>query len=216
MVTTRQQAGGSATKPGLRKEATSESTRKRKPSATPTESKKRKTPTTTAKNSQAAKKTKSEKPENEITINRAPVLKLWSACVAQFQYPSLSWSTCLSAGSAISSICATSKGKSIGAIETHDEGEKKTKKKQSDTGNLQVMQFKLKAKDGIVYVGDKKESSSEELLKKKFGDSYDEVKSIFEKALQTWKGHEDELEKRGWGRKGVLDLEMVKSAVTKE
>src|ERR1700760_837001 len=58
--------------------------------------------------------------EGTILINRAPVLHLWAASVAQFRYPSLPWSTCLSAGAAVAAICAVSKGRAIGVMEPKD------------------------------------------------------------------------------------------------
>ncbi|KAF2014003.1 hypothetical protein BU24DRAFT_250664 [Aaosphaeria arxii CBS 175.79] len=51
-----------------------------------------------------------------IIINRAPVLQLWSASVINSTYPGLSWETCLSVGSAVSSICAVAKGRSVGKM----------------------------------------------------------------------------------------------------
>ena len=58
-----------------------------------------------------------EADDDTVVINRAPVLELWASCVAHFIHPSLSWTTCLSAGGAISSITAISKGCLIGAME---------------------------------------------------------------------------------------------------
>jgi len=185
----------------------------------------------TQKNAKKPKTTASPS-KNEITINRAPVLTLWSATVTHFLYPSLSWSTCLSAGSAISAICAISKGRSIGMISEPDEEQKeeRKKKKESDVGfeELEVMHFKLKMKDGIAFVGRKKQSGSEGALKGKFGDAYENVRGVFEEGLEKWREGKREKDldekafrmyekfrpevpvgQRGWGRKGVLDLEKV-------
>lgn len=65
-----------------------------------------------------------------ITINRAPVLHLWAACVAWVTHPELrgddvdddgdpsgeGWQTCLSAGAAVAGLCAVSKGRALGMI----------------------------------------------------------------------------------------------------
>jgi hypothetical protein len=173
--------------------------------------------------------------ENNITINRAPVLKLWAACITHFLHPTLPWSTCLSAGTAISAICAMSKGRSVGKIkERDDDGEKKVRKKQEDDGfeTLEVMQFKLRLNktQGLVYLGGKPQTGSEDVLKKKFGDSYDDVNEVFKHELETWRGKEEEVDEKGfgmyesfrpsvpkgekgWGRKGVLSLQNIRKVV---
>ncbi|KAH7092595.1 hypothetical protein FB567DRAFT_241194 [Paraphoma chrysanthemicola] len=215
----------------------------------PNTSKKRKSPTTNPAPTPPAKRTKSAsnrpKPANtdakdtKIVINRAPVLQLWSACVTHFVYPDLSWETCLSAGSAISSICAIAKGRSIGSIPERDDGdgEEGKKKKGKDVEGVEkvkVMQFNLKLQDGLVIVGTdakaKGKSGGEEGLKKKFGEEYGVVKSVFGEVLGEWKGREEEVQKngfgwyerfrpdvskgqKGWGRKGELDLDKVRSVV---
>ncbi|KAF2186502.1 hypothetical protein K469DRAFT_706490 [Zopfia rhizophila CBS 207.26] len=177
----------------------------------------------------------------KVIINRAPVLQLWGASVTHLIYPSLSWETCLSAGSAISTLCAISKGRSIGTISERDNSEEKqrkrdeAKKKQEYLNVIEVMHFKLKLKDGLALVGSelKGKPGSEAPLKKKFGDEqYEEVRQAFEMALENWKGDEDELnkeafgfyerfrpdvskEQKGWGKKGELSLEKVRSVVAK-
>lgn len=173
-----------------------------------------------------------------IIINRAPVLELWGSCVTHFLHPSVSWSTCLSAGGAISTITAISKGRSIGTIDKPDPGkqeEKQQKRKAKENlEELEVMSFKLRLdKDGQAMVGDKPKKAGEEALRKKFGGSeqYEKVKGTFENALKAWKGREEELDGRafgmyedfrpsippgqsGWGRKGQLNLEAVKTAIS--
>jgi len=168
-----------------------------------------------------------------IIINRAPVLHLWAASVAHATNPSLSWSTCLSAGNAVSAICAVSKGRSTGVIEPKegDKNKNKTKKDTDDFEEMDVMKFHLRVKDGKAYMGSKAEPPGEENLKKKFGAQYDETKKAFEDVLKGWKGKEDQLQEKGfhmyelfrpnvkpgasgWGRKGELDLEHVQKVVS--
>jgi len=178
---------------------------------------------------------KSDESEDEILINRAPVLELWAATVASFLYPEASWETCLSAGSAISTLCAISKGRAIGTIDKKDPAtaEKKKKRPKSDgLDELEIMGFHLKLKDGHVLVGDKPKKANEQTLIKKFGEApYEHVKETFRDSLQLWSGQEDELNARafhhyevfrptvpkgqkGWGRKGNLNLQTVKDAVS--
>ncbi|OAG02090.1 uncharacterized protein CC84DRAFT_1220455 [Paraphaeosphaeria sporulosa] len=175
-----------------------------------------------------------------ILINRAPVLQLWSACVAHHLYPSLPWSTCISAGSAISAICAVAKGRSIGTVPGADESEEKNrkraeaKKKQGDLDEIHVMHFNLKLKDGLAIVGteEKGKPANEDALTKKFGDQeYKRTRKCFEEALATWNENDEErLDKeafhfyemfrptvssgqKGWGMKGALNLETIKNVV---
>jgi hypothetical protein len=174
---------------------------------------------------------------NTITINRAPVLELWASCVAHLTYPSLPWPTCLSIGAAISTITAISKGRSIGKIQKPDPGEAAAKKRKPEQSKanldeVDVMGFTLHVDgDGQAMVGDKPKKGNEEALKKKYGlENFEHAKRAFEDALQTWKGKEDDLNsgafhmyedfrptvaagQKGWGRKGVLNLETVKKAV---
>lgn len=190
-----------------------------------------------------SKPSKKQKPEissttgDAIIINRAPVLQLWASCVAQFVHPELSWETCLSAGSAIATITAIAKGRSIGTVEPKDpEKKKEAQRDKKDTDVIEVMQFKLHVKDGLVVVssGDNKgKPGSEGALRAKFGEgNYERAKKAFEQSLQSWKGDESGLNEqafgfyedfrpsvaagqKGWGRKGELNLETVQQAVAK-
>ncbi|KAF2261216.1 hypothetical protein CC78DRAFT_361206 [Lojkania enalia] len=213
-----------------------------KPSTTPT-NKEAKPPNTNIKNEKEARvAVKDDQGEEDaVIINRAPVLHLYSACVAHFLYPSLPWPTCLSAGAAISTICAISKGRSIGTIaERNDSNEKKKKlreearKKKEGLQELHVMHFRLKIKDGLALVGSEQKGKpgDEEHLRKKFGGGgqYEKVKRAFEECLETWRAQENELDGRafgmyeefrpdvsvgqkGWGRKGELRLGTVRRVV---
>lgn len=174
-----------------------------------------------------------------IQINRAPVLDLWASVVTRFLYPALDWKTCLSAGSAISTLCAISKGKAVGTIDTADDSEKKAnereqrKKKEGDLNEIDVMGFKLKVKDGLVLVSGKPKAENEAAQKKKFGnEAYERAKRVMEECLKTWKGAEEDLSgkafkmyekfrpnvasgQQGWGRKGELEMNRIREVVTK-
>ncbi|SMY25818.1 unnamed protein product [Zymoseptoria tritici ST99CH_1A5] len=238
MPTTRSQSSGVAKKDAPSKDVSKPAT-KRKATDTqkPTAKKQRKDSSSEVKQSTKDTAKGSSDDETSITINRAPVLELWASSVAHVLHPSLSWSTCLSIGGAISTITAISKGRSIGKIQKPDPdeaAEKKQKRQKSDAKleDVDVMGFNLHLdKDGQAMVGEKPKKSDEEALKKKYGpDSYEKAKAAFEEALKSWKGKEDELNGRafhmyedfrpsvaagqsGWGRKGVLDLERVKNVV---
>jgi hypothetical protein len=186
------------------------------------------------KPSKPESKSGSDKSDDGIMINRAPVLELWAATVTSFLYPKISWATSLSAGSAISTLCAISKGRAIGAIEKKDPSAAKKQREEKPDDQLEeleVMGFHLKLTDGQAVVGDKPKKANESALVKKFGEeAYERVKSAFQEALQLWTGQEDELNARafhcyedfrptvprgqkGWGRKGMLNLQTVKDAV---
>lgn len=194
---------------------------------------------TETKNAKQAKKSPEHDEEDAIVINRAPVLELWGSCVTQFIYENLPWETCLSAGGAISTIAAISKGRAIGTMDKPDPGEaqkKREKRKeqadQQELEELEVMSFHLRLKDGQAMVGDKPKKSNEEALRKKYGgaEQYDKIRTSFEDSLEKWKGKEDELDKRafhmyedfrpsvkpaqaGWGRKGQLSLDTIRTVV---
>ncbi|KAF2274425.1 uncharacterized protein EI97DRAFT_468864 [Westerdykella ornata] len=153
------------------------------------------------------KSASSDQDKRIVRINRAPVLQLWSACVTNFRYPHLPWETCLSVGSAISTICALAKGRSIGTIAERDESEEKQRKREEakerskDLEVIEVMHFKLKLKDGLALVGSEGNGKpgSEQPLKKKFGQvEYETVKKQFEESLKSWKGEEEEVSKKAF------------------
>jgi hypothetical protein len=93
------------------------------------------------------------------------------------------------------------------------------------------MGFHLKLTDGQALVGDKPKKANESALVKKFGEeAYERVKAAFTETLQLWTGQEEELNARafhyyedfrptvpkgqkGWGRKGILNLQIVKDVV---
>ncbi|CAK1367815.1 hypothetical protein CB0940_11447 [Cercospora beticola] len=175
--------------------------------------------------------------DETVIINRAPVLELWGACITQTLHPSLAWSTCLSVGSAISTLAAISKGRSIGKIDKPDSTEQaakqqKRKKEQVELEEVDVMSFHLKLKDGSAVVGDQPKKANEDTLKKKYGgdENYNKVRKAMLEALEGWKGKEEELSKRafhmyedfrpniapgqkGWGRKGELSLKSIRDTV---
>jgi len=177
--------------------------------------------------------------EKPIMINRSPVLQLWGACVADFLYPNLPWTACLSIGSAISSLCAVSKGRAIGLIEPREEdeeraAERKERRKKAEEGaeRIHVMGFPLPLKGESVLVSGTPHRLNEDNLKAKFGgeEQYGRVKMAMTEALKSWDDDKDDLNKKafhmyetfrphvaygkqGWGKKGELNLPQVSSAI---
>ena len=242
MPTTRSQSNGTA-KTGKDTSPNSTTGTKRKASTTKsTPAKKAKnTPTKQTKiepdSGNLDTKVEDEAKDETVTINRAPVLELWGACITQTLHPSLAWPTCLSVRSAISTLAAISKGRSIGKIDKPDSTEKpakqqKRKKEQAELEVVDIMTFHLKLKDGLAVVGDQPKKANEDTLKKKYGndENYDKVRKAMLEALEGWKGKEEELNKRGfhmyedlrpsvapgqkgWGRKGELSLKRIRDTV---
>jgi hypothetical protein len=61
------------------------------------------------------------------------------------------------------------------------------------------MGFSLRVKGDAVVLGGKPRSLKEESLQNKYGDTqYDAVKAAFKYSLQSWKGHEDELNRKAF------------------
>jgi hypothetical protein len=175
--------------------------------------------------------------DSPIVINRAPVLELWSACVAQLLHPDLSWNACLAIGGSIATITAISKGRSIGTVAPKDsdgDGSKKTpKEKGANVKEVKVMGFPMEVRGDAVIVKGKPKEGKEDALARKFGEgNLEKVKQAMKSALAAWKGKEQELDEKafhmyeqfrpdvakgqkGWGRKGELHLSKIESVVKK-
>jgi hypothetical protein len=141
----------------------------------------------------------------------------------------------LSAGAALSAICAVAKGRSIGTIpdKEHDSQPQYKPKSNHDVEEIKVVHVRLKVKDGLALVGSdaKGKAANEEALEEKLGEGgYQRVKGIFEEVLDTWKGAEEELNEKGfamyeqfrpevkagqkgWGRIGELNMEKIREVV---
>lgn len=203
-------------------------------------SKKRKTvPDAKEEKSTSPKKVKAEADDISgqeiIMINRSPVLQLWGAEVSHFLHPDLAWKTCLAIGASISTLCAISKGRSIGVIEPKDESDRSDRKKKQtdkDARRVVVMGFPMQIKGDDLIVDGKPKPFNEANLTPKFGgdEQYAHAKKVFDESLQNWKGSEEELGKKafhmyeqfrpsvaggqhGWGRKGKLNLDEVRKVI---
>jgi hypothetical protein len=168
----------------------------------------------------------------KIKINRAPVLTLWAAVVAErLGYDE---ATALSLGKAVAGLNAQSKGRKLGIYEEKTEEEKKDGKKEkpAKVEFIEVLGRDVPAvktprglraaiKGETIHAG-----SVESYLKKKFGEELDETRAAMEKLAKAYTPKQLEskayglYEKfrpeipegtKGWGAKGELDLDYIRS-----
>lgn len=169
----------------------------------------------------------------KIKINRAPVLTLWAAVVAErLGYDE---ETALTLGKAVAGLNAQSKGRRLGIYEekTEEEKEKEAKKKKPvKTEFIEILGRGVPAvktprglraalKGEAIHAG-----SVETYLKQKFKDDLDETRSAMEKLAKAYTPKQLEskayalYEKfrpdipegtKGWGAKGELDLDYIRS-----
>jgi hypothetical protein len=170
----------------------------------------------------------------KIKINRAPVLTLWAAVVAErLGYEK---ETALSLGKAVAGLNAQSKGRKLGIYEEKTEEEKKEeKKKEKPAKQVEFIEVlgrdvpAVKTPRGLraaikgepIHAG-----GVESYLEKKFGDDLDDARSAMEKlakayppkqlqskAYDLYEKFRPEIPegKKGWGAKGELDLDYIRS-----
>jgi hypothetical protein len=168
-----------------------------------------------------------------IKVNRAPVLTLWAAVVAErLGYPP---DTALSLASAVAGTAARAKARLLGIADEKDHVKQRTV--AADTNSHQTAQLLGKKivlthdKDGVVLAegGGKPAPAGpvQAYVAKAFGGHLAEVRKAMEALAAQYKP--DELNRvgfrlyehfrpevpadvRGWGAKGVLDLEKIRSA----
>ena len=170
--------------------------------------------------------------ENTVTINRAPVLTLWAAVVAERMGHDRD--TALSLGKAVSGLNAQAKGRRIGIFSpSKTEGGRKVRK--TGLGEdfwVYVCGRSVPAKDtaeGVrAVVKDKpiEPPAVQKYLDSKFGESLETVRAAMQELAAAFEPDDLEDEayglyeafrpqiaagKRGWGQKGELDLNLVRS-----
>ncbi len=171
--------------------------------------------------------------QNKVTINRAPVLTLWAAIVAERL--GHKWDESLTLGRALAGLNAQSKGQRIGVYEkkTAEEKEKEKKEPKATKGaTIPLLGRSVPVKktahglrattDGQVIDPD----SVETYLEQKFGDEYAASRAALEQLAKSYSPRELENRaydlyekfrptipegKKGWGAKGELDLDYVRS-----
>lgn len=169
----------------------------------------------------------------KFKINRAPVLTLWAAVVAErLGYDE---ATALTLGKAVAGLNAQSKGRRLGIYEEKSEEEKEKeakKKKPVKTEFVEILGRDVPAiktpkglraavKGEAIYA-----ESVETYLKQKFGENYEDARAAMEKLAKAYTPKQleskayDLYEKfrpeipegtRGWGAKGELDLDYIRS-----
>jgi hypothetical protein len=137
----------------------------------------------------------------KIKINRAPVLTLWAAIVAErLGYEK---DTALTLGKAVAGLNAQSKGRRLGIYEEKTDEEKEKE-----------------AKGAPIHA-----ESVEAYLEQKFGEELDEARSAMQKLARAYPPKQLESKayelyekfrpeipegKKGWGAKGELDLDYIR------
>ncbi|HSL42143.1 MAG TPA: hypothetical protein VK897_01850 [Anaerolineales bacterium] len=168
----------------------------------------------------------------KIKINRAPVLTLWATVVAErLGYDQ---ETALTLGKAVAGLNAQSKGKKLGIYEekSEEEKEKEAKKRPAQTEFIEILGRDVPAVEtanGMRAAIEGKAihaESVETYLKQKFGEDYDEARTAMEKlakaytpkqlrskAYDLYEKFRPEIPegKKGWGAKGELDLDYIRS-----
>jgi hypothetical protein len=169
----------------------------------------------------------------KIKINRAPVLTLWAAVVAErLGYDK---DTALTLGKAVAGLNAQSKGRKLGIYEEKTEEEKKAEKKKEKETKPEFIELlgrgipAIKTSKGMraAIKGDEIDPDSVEYyLQQKFKDDLDAARSAMEKLAKAYTPKElekkayDLYEKfrpeipegtKGWGAKGELDLDYIRS-----
>jgi hypothetical protein len=172
-------------------------------------------------------------PKKKIEINRAPVLTLWAAVVAERQ--GYNRHEALTLGKAVAGLNAQSKGRRLGIFEEEQAASKKKETKEEKSVKLQLLTIMGRGVPAVTTahglraaVGGKPidPESVQSYLEQKFGDQLDEVRSAMENLAQTYPPKQLETKafslyekfrpeipegKKGWGVKGELDLDYIRS-----
>jgi len=172
-------------------------------------------------------------PNKKIKINRAPVLTLWAAIVAErLGYDKES---SLTLGKAVAGLNAQSKGRRLGIYEEKTEEEKKEGKKKEKLVELIELLGRgipaVKTPKGLraAIKGEEIDPQSvEKYLRQKFSDDLDDARSAMEKLAKSFTPKQLETQAyslyekfrpkipegtQGWGAKGELDLDYIRSLV---
>jgi hypothetical protein len=175
-------------------------------------------------------------PKDTMEINRAPVLTLWATVVAERL--GFSPDEALSLGKAVAGLNAQAKGRALGIFKAKRESVQKAKRRaHGEEFWIELCGRPVPAKntdEGIRAVsGDKPidPDSVARYLSQKFGDDLDTVKEameglararepddLAERALALYERFRPEIPagKKGWGAKGMLDLQLVRSLSPKD
>ncbi|MEJ2006772.1 MAG: hypothetical protein P8Z30_01220 [Acidobacteriota bacterium] len=167
-----------------------------------------------------------------IKINRAPVLTLWAAVVAECL--GFDWEEALTLGRAVAGLNAYSKGVSLELYQPTPEAERKRRRKPKEGEAMQVDLLhravpSVQSPEGLRALSKDQPispASVERYLQGKFLDRLDDARKAMEQLARSWPSEElasqaYELYERfrpaipagvrGWGAAGDLDLDRVLS-----
>ena len=169
----------------------------------------------------------------KIKINRAPVLTLWAAVVAERL--GYNKNEALTFGKAVAGLNAQSKGRRLGIYEEKSEEEKEKEAKKQKPVKVELIQLlgrgvpAVKTPQGLraAIKGEEIDPQSvEKYLKQKFGDDLDDARAAMEKLAKAYAPKQLDAEAyglyekfrpkipegtKGWGAKGDLDLDTIRS-----
>lgn len=169
----------------------------------------------------------------KFKVNRAPVLTLWATVVAERLGHSKD--TALTLGKAVAGLNAQSKGRKLGIYEKNSEEDKKGKGKREKSAEVTFIELLgrgvpvVKTNQGFRAAIDGEEidpDSVETYLKQKFKDDLAETRAAMEtlakayapkqlesKAYGLYEKFRPEIPEgtKGWGAKGELDLDYIRS-----
>lgn len=169
----------------------------------------------------------------KIQINRAPVLTLWAVVVAErLGYDK---QTALTLGKAVAGLNAQSKGRRLGIYEKADKEKEEKIAEKRESVKVEFIELlgrgipTIKTPKGLraAINGEEIEPEGvEKYLRQKFGDNLDEARAAMEKLAKASLPKQLEIKafalyekfrpaipegKKGWGAKGELDLEYIRS-----
>lgn len=164
-----------------------------------------------------------------ISINRAPVLTLWAALVAQRL--GFNSEEALTLGRAVAGLNAQSKGRRLGIFKPHEEKPQKAREQKRDENFLiEVCGRPVPVRNtdqGIRAVQGNKiidPGSVERYLEDKFGEDLSSVRAALRKLARAYRPKELASKayalyerfrpaipagKKGWGARGDLDLDLI-------
>jgi hypothetical protein len=169
----------------------------------------------------------------KIKINRAPVLTLWAAVVAErLGYDE---EAALTLGKAVAGLNAQSKGRKLGIYEEKTEDEKKEDKRKEKEADMEFVELlgrgvpAVKTPNGLRAAEKGKPIHAESVqtyLENKFKEDLEDArkamqklarafppKQLEKKAYDLYEKFRPEIPegKKGWGAKGELDLDYIRS-----
>jgi len=174
---------------------------------------------------------------NAVTVNRAPVLTLWAAVVAERL--GFAWDEALTLGRAVAGLNAYSKGVRLGLFQPTPEAERERRAKARHGEALHVDLLHravpaMQTPEGLRALSKERPispDSVERYLHGKFGESFDRVRRVMtelarslppgvlaDRAYALYERFRPEIPPgvRGWGAAGILDLNVVARLARRE